>query len=392
MKSAALLGLLLSGAALAAPDERLLGKDHGYVACLPANGPQCTVGFWSAMDRFGPHHRVAKGPDVRPLKRAPAETDFGQDAFLAHNRNTGLLVLQGDTILTERYQYQRKISDRFASASMAKTVLAMLVGIAVSERKLFLEDQAGQYIPELRDHPYGAITIRDLLTMSSGLKFDEGGENAGDPESDAALLIRNTVQLKGKGGPDVVRPYTQRVRAPGEKFHYSSADSEVLGFVLRNAVGMPLADYLSQKIWQPMGAEADATWLVDNAGFETGYCCLNAVLRDYARFGLLLANYGARDGKQIIPEQWVRAATTPQADHLKVGTATKYNGYGYQTWLISANEPRFAAFGARGQAIFVDAARKIVVVHTAVHDSMRDAEARREQFALWNTVLTKLSN
>jgi len=384
-----LLGAVFSSAALAAPDEALLGKATGYAACLPAKGPQCTVGFWSAMDRFGPSHTVARGPQVRELRRAP-EVDLGQDAFLERNRNTGLLVLQGDTVLVERYQYQRKVSDRFASASMAKTVLSMLVGIAVSEGKLNLEDQAGQYLPELRSHPYGVISVRDLLTMSSGVKFDDDGADASDPKSDVSKLISLTVAQHGKGGVEAVLPYNQRVRPAGEKFAYSSGDSEVLGLVLRAAVGKPLAEYLSEKIWQPMGAEADASWLVDAGGFETGYCCLNATLRDYARFGMLLANYGALDGKQIIPAAWVKEATTPQAPHLKVGVATKYNGYGYQTW-ITDEKGRFAALGARGQAIYVDPERKIVVVHTAVNEYMRDREARREQFELWKNVLAKLS-
>jgi CubicO group peptidase (beta-lactamase class C family) len=380
-------GIFLAGNLLAAPDEALLGKAEGYPACLPSKGPACMVGFWSAMDRFGPSHRVAKGAVARPLKRAAAEPDLGLDAFLAQNRNTGLLVLQHDTIVAERYQYGRKAEDRFASASMAKTVLAMLIGIAVAEKRISsLDDRADQYVADLKGHPYGETSLRHLLTMSSGVKFDEEGDTGGD----SAILIANTIALKGKGGASSVAPFTERLRPAGEKFHYSSAESEVLGLALRNAVGKSLAEYLSEKIWQPMGAEADATWLVDPAGFETGYCCINATLRDYARFGLLLANYGARDGRQIIPEHWVRAATTPEAPHLRVGTATRFNGYGYQTWLIHPGEPRFAAFGARGQAIFVDAGRKIVVVHTAVHDYMRDTDARREQFALFNNVLAKL--
>jgi CubicO group peptidase (beta-lactamase class C family) len=385
--------LLFPAIAFAAPDEQLLGKAEGYPACLPSKGPSCLVGFWSAMDKFGPSHRVAKGREVRHLKRAHAGPDLGLDAFLAQNRNTGLLILHGDTILAERYQYARKAADRFASASMAKTVLAMLIGIAISEKKISsIDDRADQYVAELQGHPYGETSLRNLLTMSSGVKFDEGGEDAGDPRSDSSMLIANTVGLQGSGGASSVAPFIERLRPAGEKFHYSSGESEVLGLVLRNAVGQPLAQYLSEKIWRPMGAEFDATWLVDPAGFEAGYCCINAALRDYARFGLLLANYGARDGKQIIPEQWVRAATTPSAPYLKVGVATRYNGYGYQTWLIHPGEPYFAAFGARGQAIFIDAGRKIVVVHTGVHDRMRDTEARREQFALWNNVLAKLSH
>jgi len=361
-------------AALAAPDESL-----GVL-----------VDRWSAMDRFISSHKVARGPKVIELRRAP-EVDLGQDDFLKRSRNTGLLILQGDTVLVERYQYGRKDSDRFASASMAKTVLSMLFGIAVAEGKLNLEDQAGQYLPELRSHPYGVISIRDLLTMSSGVRFDDDGADAGDPKSDVSKLIQATVAQHGKGGVEAVLPFNQRVRPAGEKFVYSSGDSEVLGLVLRAAVGKPLAEYLSEKIWQPMGAEADASWLVDAGGFETGYCCLNATLRDYARFGMLLANYGSLDGKQIIPADWVKAASTPSGPHLRVGIATRNNGYGYQTW-ITDEKGRFAALGARGQAIYVDPERKIVVVHTAVTEYMRDRDARREQFELWKNVLAKLSS
>jgi CubicO group peptidase (beta-lactamase class C family) len=164
----------------------------------------------------------------------------------------------------------------------------------------------------------------------------------------------------------------------------------VLGLVLRAAVGMPLATYLSEKIWQPMGAEANATWLVDKAGYETGYCCINATLRDYGRFGLLLANQGALDGKQIIPAEWVKAATTASAPYLRVGFATANNGYGYQTWLTD-REGRFAALGVRGQAIYVDPASKLVVVHTAVWIESRDTAARGEQFRLWGRLLNTLS-
>ena len=141
---------------------------------------------------------------------------------------------------------------------------------------------------------------------------------------------------------------------PADRFRYSSADTQVLALALRAAVGMPLADYLSQKIWQPMGAEADATWFVDGGGYETGYVGINATLRDWGRLGMLLANDGALNGRQIIPAEWVKAMTTPEAAHLVVGVATAYNGYGYQTWLIHPSKRYFAMFGARGQAVFID--------------------------------------
>jgi CubicO group peptidase (beta-lactamase class C family) len=290
------------------------------------------------------------------------------------------MVVKGDTVLAERYQYGRNAQHRLESASVAKTVLGMLVGVALHEKRIAsLDDKAEQYVPQLKGHPYGETSIRHLLTMSSGIAFQENA------------LINNTIWRKTEGGADAVLEFDRRAAPAGTRFNYASSDSQVLGLVLAKAVGRPLATYLSEKIWQPMGAEANATWLTDKGGYEASYCCLNATLRDFARFGMLLANYGALNGRQIIPAEWVKAATTSSAPHLRVGVATKYNGYGYQTWVIHATEPRFAAFGLRGQAIFVDGASKLVVVHTAVWPDGRDQHERSAQFELWHALLEKTS-
>lgn len=160
------------------------------------------------------------------------------------------------------------------------------------------------------------------------------------------MLARKTLFQEGPGGVESVLSFTRRERPVGEKFGYASAETQVLALVLREASGMPLAEYLSEKIWQPMGAEADASWLVDGGGHEIGYMGLNATLRDWGRLGLLLANGGALNGRQIIPAERVRAATTVQRPHLAVGAATPRRGYGYQTWLLD-REGRFALLGAR---------------------------------------------
>jgi CubicO group peptidase (beta-lactamase class C family) len=297
--------------------------------------------------------------------------------------------VQGDSVLVERYQYDRKPEHRFASASMAKTVVAMLIGIALSEKTIAsIDDKAERYVPELKGHPYGETSLRHLLTMSSGVRFNETYEG----KDEGSQLVRLTVGRQGEGGAASVLPFNHRERPAGERFHYASAETEVLGLVLRGATGRPLADYLSAKIWQPMGAEFDASWLIDKGGYEAAYCCLNATLRDWARFGMLLAEYGALDGRQIIPADWVKAATTPDAPHLRVGRATANNGYGYQTWITSAREPRFAALGVYGQGVYIAPAQKVVIVHTAVHASIRDLEARRQQFLFQDNVLTRLSN
>jgi CubicO group peptidase (beta-lactamase class C family) len=193
------------------------------------------------------------------------------------------------------------------------------------------------------------------------------------------------IQLRGPGGPSAVLPFNERAVPAGTRFSYSSAETQVLGLVLRAATGHPLAEYLESRIWQPIGAEADATWLVDNAGQETAYCGLNAVLRDYARLGLLLAYDGQWHGRQVIPEAWILEATTVRADqpHLQPGTATPGFGYGYQTWILPGERRMFSLWGVRGQRIFVAPRSKLVMVKTAVHKQPNDPRPTLEGEAMW---------
>ena len=235
-------------------------------------------------------------------------------------------------------------------------------------------------------NPFGQGCLLARRLIEAGVRFVE--EYNG--RDDITRLGRATLLPNGPGGVQAVLPFNVRLRPPGEKFYYASAESEVLSLVLRNAIGKPLAEYLSEKIWRPMGAEADATWLVDPAGYELGYMGLNATLRDWGRLGLLLARYGELDGKQIIPAEWVKAATRPDSPHLRVGVATRRNGYGYQTWLID-EKGRFALLGVRGQAVFVDPQSRLVVVHTAVHAGSRDP-SRGEQFELFYGLLASLKD
>lgn len=393
--------VLFSSFAAAAPDEDALGKWQGYQVCDVLAGDtlssRCLVGLYSNYDTVVASNRVLRGSKILPLRRAPLEVPITYkhrddpptdvERFLARNRNTGLLVIREDTVLYERYQYDRKPEHRFTSMSMAKTVVAMLVGVALAEKKIHsIDDPAKKYLPKLEGHPYGDTLLRDLLTMSSGMQFSE----VYDGKDDAAELMRRTIGKLGPGGVDTINQIRKRDIPPATRFRYSSADTQVLALALRAAVGMPLADYLSQKIWQPMGAEADASWFVDAGGFEVGYMGINATLRDWGRLGMLLANDGVLNGRQILPPGWVKAMTTPEARHLVVGVATRNNGYGYQTWLIDPSKRYFAMLGARGQAVFVDPETRTVVVHTAVHASPRDLDARSEQFSLFYGVLNSL--
>ena len=198
---------------------------------------------------------------------------------------------------------------------------------------------------------------------------------------------------RGDGGVGAVTQFNERAEPAGTKFSYASVETQVLGLVLRAAVGRPIAEYLQEKIWEPIGAEADATWLIDNSGQEATFCCLNAVLRDYARLGLLLAHDGNWRGRQLIPAQWIKDATTVRDDqpHLRPGRATPFFGYGYQTWIFPfPNERRMFAFlGVRGQVIYVDPQSRLVLVHTAVRKQAVDPGSR-ETNALWQGILRTL--
>ena len=220
--------------------------------------------------------------------------------------------------------------------------------------------------------------------MASGVAFSENY----DGKDDVARLVAD---LSRKRAVDNVSQFNTRVAPPGSIFHYASAETLVLGLVLRAAIRRPITDYLREKIWQPIGTEANASWAIDSSGQEVTFCCFNAVLRDYARFGRLLAHDGMWEGHQLIPRQWVIDATTvrPMEGYLAPGVATRYDGYGYQVWIQSGSERRFALKGLRGQFILVDPASKLVMVHTAVRQIPNDP-ANAETRALFDAVVQEL--
>lgn len=334
-----------------------------------------------APSRF---RRASTEPAVRYEYRGEARS---LDDYLARNPATGLLIARGDMILVERYQYARTDRHRFTSFSMAKTVTAMLIGIAIAEKRIrSVDDPAGSYVPSLADTEYGRTSLRHLLQMSSGVRFRENYSG----RDDAARLFAATVLQDGPGGVAAVTPYNERARWSGAVFSYASVETQVLGLVLRGAVGRPVAEYFRDKIWQPIGAEADATWIIDASGQEAAYCCLNAVLRDYARLGLLLAHDGRLDNRQIIPEDWLHSATTvaPTDAHLASVWQETGFGYGYQTWILPGERRMFALVGVHGQAIYVDPASRLVMVHTAVRKRADDPNT--ETLALWRSVVDRL--
>jgi CubicO group peptidase (beta-lactamase class C family) len=383
--------------ARAAPDEELLGKAAGYPVGSRANwfyDERVRVGSFSHLDSLLPHYTLKKAVAPRALPKissAPKiEYRFEQqtltlDDFLDRQRVTGFLLIKGGEVLAERYQYDRKPDHRFVSHSMAKSIVSIAVGMALAEKKIgSLDDTIARYVPELVGNPYGETKIRNMLRMASGVPFQESY----DGQDDLAKFTRLRLTQDSVAA---FRAFTTREVEQGTRFHYASNQTVALTLLLRAVTGSSMSEYLTTRLWQPMGAEADATWIKTKDGTESGSGNFNAVLRDYGRLGILLANDGALDGRQIVPKDYLLDATDwhRQPEAFTPRKATPYFGYGYQFWLFPGEKRRFALLGVYGQSIFVDPELKLVMVITAAakNASVGKESLARERDALWRGVV-----
>lgn len=383
----------------AEPDEALLGKAQGYPvgnATTWGNNPY-RVGSWSALDRVPGVHvaRVAPASHARPLPAMAAppavhyryrEHSYSLDDYLDHQRATGLLILKDGQIVAERYRYGREPGARFLSFSMAKSVTSLLVGIAQAKGLIAsLDDPAEKYVPALAGTPYGATHLRHLLTMTSGLQFSERY----DGNDDVTRLVVAFTQSP-RGAMEVLQTVTQRNAPAGERFAYASAETEVLGYVLRGATGQGLAPLTQAWLWQPMGAEHEAFWRVGADGQEGAFAFFNASLRDWGRLGLLLADNGRVGEHQVVPRDYLMDATDEyrQSHALRPGRTIPYYGYGYQFWLLPFKERTFLMRGVHGQHLFVQPASGLVMVITSAWES--PGGGGDETDALWRGVLASL--
>ena len=379
------------------PQADAFGAADGYpIGTAATMGQQKhLVGAYSHFDQILPTRLVPRAEAPSALSRASQEltleyTDHGQthtlDDYLDRHPTTGMLILRDHTIMFEHYRYDRTDTERFTSQSMAKTVIAMLVGIAVGEGKIkSINDPASAYVTELAGTQLGRTPLRALLTMTGGMAFHE----AYNGHDDIAKMSRD-LRHDGNKPVDVLRQFDSRAAEPGTVFHYSGLDSELLGLVLTRATGTTVSDYLASRIWQKIGTEADASWVVDASGQEMTHCCLNAVLRDWGRFGALLAQDGAWDGAQVIPPQWVLDATAaPPADSVLAPRGKRLLGYGYMVWTLPGARRQFALLGVHGQVILVDPASKLVLVHTAVRPQAKGDPMADELMSLWSALVAR---
>jgi CubicO group peptidase (beta-lactamase class C family) len=369
------------------PNADEFGRKEGYPSCKGlayVGETRCRVGALSHYDALFPARTIAAPKQPVQLDRAAAEPvirygfaglDLTLDDYLNRHPVTGLLIAKDNTILIERYQYGRTDTDRLTSFSMAKSMVGLLIGIALKEGAIrSLDDPAEAYVPGLRETEYGRTPIKALLLMSSGIAFSEDYANT---SSDIYTLARLTLEQDPGGSLAAVKRFNTRRAAPGALFSYSSAETLVLGLVLAAATKRTVSDYAAEKLWQPLGAEADATWIIDATGQEITFAYVNAVLRDWARLGLMLANRGNWFGKTVVPEDWLTASATNA-----IPTESPLVKYGYQVW-YSADTKRFSLRGLRGQYVLVDPDLKLVLVQTALSSSEPEFS---ELFALWTAL------
>jgi CubicO group peptidase (beta-lactamase class C family) len=385
--------LVLASPVIAAPDEQQLGKAAGYPIGKRGSwfyDESVRVGSFSNLDKFLAHHTLSKSASPLPLPAVATDpkieyrfenTTYTLDDFLAHQRVTGLLLIKDGEILFERYQYDRDAANRFVSHSMAKSIVSIAIGMALAEGKIAsLDDKVSKYEPKLAGNAYGETSLRNLLRMSSGVAFKE----VYDGNDDVARFSRLRTT---EGSVASLRAFDAREVEQGTRFHYASIETVVLAVALRGATGMTLSQYLTPRLWQPMGAEADATWIRTKDGLEVAAGGFNAILRDYGRLGMLLANDGVAAGKQVVPKEYLLDATDwhRQPEAFAPRQATRYFGYGYQFWLFPGEKRRFALLGVYGQSIFVDPGEKLVMVITAVAKtaSVGKEPLARERDAVW---------
>jgi CubicO group peptidase (beta-lactamase class C family) len=331
------------------------------------------------MEKLFPANTSAAAETPRPLPAGAPIAAFEPggalaarlDEFMAREYVAGLLVLHAGQVRLERYRLGHSPAERWTSFSVAKSVTSTLVGAAIRDGYIgSLEDDITDYIEDLRGTAYEGVTVRQLMTMTSGVAFNE---DYGDPDSDIMRLYSNPPLTEMDATVAFVREL-EREAEPGALWRYKTPETNLAGVLVMAATGRSLADYLAEKIWQPYGMELDATWLVDHIGNEQGGCCLQVGLRDYARFAQFILEGGEVDGEPVLPEGWLELATTTQADTGIPG------GYGFQWWPLG--DGTFQARGIFGQLIHLDPARELVVVISAAWPGPREQDRRMAQIQL----------
>jgi len=311
------------------------------------------------------------------------------EEYFTRNHVTGFLVLHGDTVLVERYFHGADRRSRFVSQSVGKSIVSILVGVAVDQGKIAsVDDRVTKYLPELLPSGYRGATIKNVLQMATGVDYSEDYR---DSTSGAARIGQALIT----GRPtfeEFVQSMKPTTTPPGTKFEYQSVNTQVLGLLLERITGEPLHRWAGRALWSKLGAESDAFFYQSTGQRATcAFACFNATLRDYGRIGLLMLGGGAIGGRRVVSEAWVRQSTMPDAVFLRPSAPGEAGppryGYGYQWWIPPGDEGAFMAIGIYGQAIYLNPAKRLVVVQTAAWPTpIGDERLGAEQAAMFAAI------
>lgn len=378
------LGVLAVLVAAAAAGWFSLDKEtRGLLKTVPTNRDLL---FWSqpqrdaafrALDRLpvlAKSRVIPAGATPRPLPPGPPlKLALDVDAYMAGQRSAGVVVLHDGKLRLERYGLDFDASGRWTSFSVAKSITSTLVGAAILDGHIrSMDDKLTEYIPQMKGSAYDDVSIRQLLTMTSGVRWNE---DYSDPNSDVARF-NNHQPEEGVGALVSYLRRLPREAPPGTRWNYSTGETNLVGILVSQATKKPLATYLSEKVWVPAGMEQQGTWILSRTGQEISGCCIQAATRDFARFGQFILDGARVNGRPSVPEGWLEQATTERS-----GIGRPGRGYGYQWWTYA--DGSFSALGIFGQGIFIDPKRKIVVASNAnwaggARD--REASAARDNF------------
>lgn len=309
------------------------------------------------LDNFS-NRKVEKGSDTTPWEKSlkftskTVVTDF--EDYNNNLQSKAFLIFKNDSLLFEKYWGNHTESTLSNSFSAAKTVVALLIGIAVEEGKIkSLDEPVGNYIPEFNREDLSIISIRDLLLMASGLNWTESGKNP---------LSNNAESYYGEDLYGLVTRQ-KRIGEPGRKFIYQSGNSQLLGFVIKKATGYNVSEYCSLKLWSKIGMESDAYWSLDKEnGDEKAFCCLYATARDFGKIGQLIANRGKWGDEQIIPAWYFEEMVSPP-EYMTTEDSIKNYQYGLHIWTYEGySSPVYYCRGILGQYIISIPDEKLVIV------------------------------
>ncbi len=325
------------------------------------------------MERIFPYHTISAGksgralplPTGKPLKVTYA--NGGVDEYMERNHVFGLLVLHNGKIVLEKYRGGFEPAQRWTSFSMAKSIASLLVGAAEEDGLISLDAPVSRYIPELGASAYAQVSVRQLISMTSGVGWNE---NYQDKNSDVGHLSNLINDPKAPLVEYMSRLH--RVAPPGTVFNYSSGETLLVGELVRRATGKSLADYLSEKIWSRLPMEKDAIWVTDPTGNEVTSACFSATLRDYGRIGLFTLGNGKINGRRVLPPGWMKLSTTPGKASLAQGQP-----YGYLWWATQGGG--YQASGIFGQMINVDPKLNLVIVSLSAWPKATEQPLRAER-------------